>query len=92
VDSTHIAAKFRPSPDVIARHVGPSAVLIHLESNSIFELNATGSRIWALLEQGLDRDALCAQLQQEFDAPSGELQQAVDELLSALTRERLICA
>lgn len=75
---------------MIARTVGNAAVLIHLESNRIFELNATGSRIWTLLEQGLDRDAVCARLQQEFDAPAAEVEQAVDELLSDLTRERLI--
>jgi uncharacterized NAD-dependent epimerase/dehydratase family protein len=73
------------------RDVGTAAVLIHLESNRIFELNATGSRIWALLEQGVDRDAICARLQEEFDIPAADVVQAVDDLLADLTRERLIC-
>ncbi len=84
-------APLRPSQDVIAREMGTAAVLIHLESNRIFELNATGSRIWALLEQGVDRDGICAQLEKEFDIPSVDVTQAVDDLLAELTRERLIC-
>ena len=86
------AAPLRPSPDVVSRSVGSAAVLIHLGTNRIFELNATGSRIWALLEQGLDRDAVCAHIRQEFDAPEAEAEQAVADLLAELTREQLIRA
>jgi hypothetical protein len=92
VDATHNAAKLRPSPDVIARNVGTSAVLIHLDSNRIFELNATGSRVWTLLEEGLDRDAICARLHAEFDSSPEDVNREVDELLSELKRERIICA
>jgi hypothetical protein len=86
------AAPLRPSPDVVSRSVGSAAVLIHLGTNRIFELNATGSRIWALLEQGLNRDAVCAQIRQEFDAPAPDADQAVDDLLAELMREQLIRA
>ena len=92
MDATNTATKMRPCPDVIARNMGTAAVLIHLESNRIFELNATGARIWALVEQGLDRDAICAQLEQEFEGPAADVQQSVDELISELAREGLICA
>ena len=84
-------ARLRPSQDVVARDMGTAAVLIHLENNRIFELNATGSRIWALIEQGVDRDAICARLEEEFDIPSVDVASAVDELLAELARERLIC-
>jgi len=86
------ATPLRPSPDVVSRSVGSAAVLIHLGTNRIFELNETGSRIWSLLEQGLDRDAVCAQIHQEFDAPEADARQAVDDLLAELTREQLIRA
>jgi hypothetical protein len=92
VDTAHNATKLRPSPDVIARNVGTSAVLIHLNSNRIFELNATGSRVWSLLEQGLDRDTICARLQAEFDSSPDDVSREVDDLLSELIRERIICA
>jgi hypothetical protein len=84
--------RLRPSPDVVSRSIDSAAVLIHLGTNRIFELNETGSRIWSLLEQGLDRNAVCAQIQQEFDVPVSDAEQAVDDLLSELTREQLIRA
>jgi len=90
ISDRNAQAPLRPSQDVIARDMGTAAVLIHLESNRIFELNGTGSRIWALIEQGVDRDAICAQLQEEFDVPSADVTRAVDDLLAELTRERLI--
>ena len=67
-----------------------SAVLVHLDTNLIYELNPTGARIWSLLEQGLDRNALCERLREEFSAPDGEIETTVDELLSELVREGLI--
>ena len=91
MEQTNPAVPLRPSAVVVARNVGSQAVLINLESNRIFELNETGSRIWALIEQGLDRDAICAQLQQEFDDSPADLKQTVDNLLVDLARERLVC-
>jgi hypothetical protein len=82
----------RPSKEVVAREMGSATVLIHLENNRIFELNATGARIWTMLEQGLGRSEICARLQEEFESPAGELTQTVDDLLAELARERLISA
>jgi hypothetical protein len=70
--------------------MGAAAVLIHLESNRIFELNATGARIWSMLEQGLDRDDICNRLHEEFEAPHDDLEQTVDDLLVTLSREGLV--
>lgn len=85
-------ARLRPSEGVVAREMDGSAVLIHLESNRIYELNSTGVRIWSMLEQGLERAEICARLRQEFVGADGELERTVDDLLSELLRERLIGA
>ena len=84
------AGRLRPSQGVVAREMGAAAVLIHLESNRIFELNATGARIWSMLEQGLDRDGICVRLREEFEAPGNDVEQTVDDLLADLLREGLI--
>jgi len=86
------ASRLRPSQGVVAREMGSAAVVIHLESNRIFELNATGARIWSMLEQGLDRDGICVRLREEFDTPGDDLEQTVDDLLADLLREGLIGA
>jgi hypothetical protein len=70
--------------------MGGSAVLVHLESNRIFELNATGARVWSLLEQGLGRADICARLQEEFQVSDTDVAETVDALLESLEREHLI--
>jgi hypothetical protein len=79
----------RPSTGVVARDMGTAAVLIHLESNRIFELNATGARVWALIEQRLSRDAIVARLKGEF-IQATDIEEAVGELVNELEREGLI--
>jgi hypothetical protein len=80
----------RPRQGVVARDMNGSAVLVHLDTNRIYELNATGARIWSMLEQGLDREGICLRLGDEFGVPGGEMEQAVDDLLTELAREGLI--
>ena len=89
-ERTSFASNLRPSSGVVARDMGGSAVLVHLESNRIFELNATGARVWSFLEQGLNRDEICARLQQEFEVPGDDVAGTVDGLLASLEREHLI--
>ena len=88
----NLASNLRPSPGVVARDMGGSAVLVHLESNRIFELNATGARVWSLLEEGLDRDEICHRLQQEFEVSAADVALTVDALLVSLESEHLISA
>jgi hypothetical protein len=82
---------FATSPGVVAREMDGVAVLIHLASNRIFELNGPGARIWALVGEGCTRDQIVSRLGAEF-RDSQDLDSAVDDLLAALTREGLIRA
>jgi hypothetical protein len=80
----------RPRPDVVCRRIGSTAVLVDLATNEIFELNATGHRVWELLAAGLDRGAIDARLALEFDADPWQLRTDVTTLLARLRDERLI--
>jgi hypothetical protein len=75
-----------PHPDVVARRLDDSVVLVHLDTNRIFTLNGTGSRIWDLLVAGRSPEEIELVLQREFDVAqeqiSMELASLVDELLS----------
>lgn len=79
----------QPAPGVVSRQMNGSAVLIHLASNRIFELNATGARVWALLQQALTRDEVVARLRDEF-GDIEEIGATVDDLIEALRGEGLI--
>jgi hypothetical protein len=80
----------RASQHVVAQQLGEGAVLIHLQTNQIYELNRTGLRIWELFTAGLDRAAIQSHLEEEFDVPSPRAAREIDSLLSMLEAERLI--
>ncbi len=54
-------------PEVVARRLGDSVVLVNLTSNEIYELNKTGARALELIQDGLGRDELLVRLSAEFD-------------------------
>ena len=66
------------------------AVLIHLGTNQIYDLNQTGFRVWQLLQEGLDYSTLLAQIAQEFDVDQPQLAEEVDTLLAHLSAEHLL--
>jgi hypothetical protein len=78
----------RPAADVIARRLGESAVLIRLNTSKIYELNATGARIWELLAEGATRQRVVDTLGREFDDDG--IGAAVDELIDVLRAEGLV--
>jgi len=80
---------FTPPSDLIARRVGDTMVLIRLNTNRIYELNATGARIWELLKDGMTRAQVVETLSTEFDASRSEIQTAVDALLDSLRQQEL---
>src|SRR5215207_8182687 len=51
-----VAEGLRLDPNVVAQRIGDDVVLVHLRTNRIFELNATGGRVWALLAAGAGPD------------------------------------
>ncbi len=80
----------RPASDIIARQLGESAVLIRMRTSRIYELNATGARIWELLKQHARRDAVVESLLTEFHIDRRDAEAAVDELIETLRQEGLL--
>jgi len=83
-------AVLRPASDIIARNLVESAVLIRLQTNKIYELNATGARIWDLLKAGCTEEQLVDALVAEFSVDRHDLSKAVAELVTSLRAEGLI--
>ena len=65
-------------------------MLVHLQTNRIYTLNETGSRLWELLVAGHDSDSIKRELQQEYDVAPAEVEQEVDSLLASLAAEGLV--
>ena len=79
----------RRRPDVVARRVGETAVVVHLGSNRIYELNDTGARIWELAADGATVDALIEGLQGEFAADRSQIASEVVAIVEDFVREGL---
>lgn len=84
------ATPIRPNPDVIARHLGEGAVLVHLPTNRVFELNHTGARVWDLIGEGVSFDRMVQTLADEYDMHPEGVAGDVTELIAWLRDEELI--
>jgi Coenzyme PQQ synthesis protein D (PqqD) len=65
-------------------------VLVHIPTNHIFELNETGSIVWAMIGEGLDSDRMVQRLVDDFDVEQARAADEVKELLERLRSEGLI--
>jgi hypothetical protein len=84
------ASRFRPTPDVVYDRIGEEAVLIHMGTNRIYELNRTGMRFWELLCDGYDRAEIQRLMLQEFDVAEAALPVEIEAMLTSLENEGLI--
>jgi hypothetical protein len=75
---------------VVSSRLGDSGVLVHLRTNQIFELNATGVRVWELLEQGGSLESIERTLQAEFDVDGARVHEEVATLVGELQRQGLL--
>src|SRR5215208_4829191 len=76
--------------EVIVRRMGESAVLVHLSTNRIYELNETGARIWELLERGRSSTEINDQLCAEFTVTPTQAREAYNKVVSDLLTEGLV--
>jgi hypothetical protein len=81
-----------PHPSVVSRRVNDEIVLVHLDTNRIYSLNATAAEFWELLVSGSDRAEAEAQLAATFDVEPAELAREVDSCIKQLLDERLVQA
>lgn len=75
---------------MVSSRLGDTGVLVHLRTNQIFELNATGVRVWELIGQGQSLDSIERTLEAEFDVDSRRVHEEVATLIRALAAEGLI--
>jgi len=66
------------------------AVLLDLAGGIIYGLNPVGSRILALLSQGLDENQIKSEISREFSVDVDVVRSDVDEFLAQLLARNLI--
>ena len=78
------------SDEQLSADLEGEAVLMSIAKGSYYALNATGSRIWELLETPRSVADLCAALQKEFAVDASECQQQVLAHLNELLDQGLV--
>lgn len=82
--------KIEISPDVLFQEVSGETVLLDLASEQYFGLDAVGTRIWALLNEGATADDVVETLLEEYEVERATLEADVAELLAGLAGAGLI--
>jgi len=84
------ADRFSIADDVLFQEVNGETVLLDLDGESYFGLNAVGTRVWQLLQsEHTVGDALDI-LSDEYDVGREKLESDVGELLTRLTEAGLV--
>jgi hypothetical protein len=81
---------FTVSSDVLFQEVSGETVLLDLESEQYFGLDAVGTRIWSLLKEGRAVREMVETLLAEYEVEREQLAGDVRELLAALLDAGLI--
>ena len=55
-----------PSPDAAESAVGEETVILHLVNGTYYGLDAVGTRIWAMLKDGVATPDICRRLADDY--------------------------
>ena len=80
----------RPSSDVLFRDLGGEAVLLDLKSQRYFGLDEIGTRIWQLLGEHSQLEAVYQAMLEEFDVGETQLREELEAFVKELAEAGLI--
>ena len=80
----------RRNPAPVETTVGTEIVLMSLDAGQCFGLGETGSDVWRLLAEPVSVATLNSKLREIYEAPAGEIESDVDELLERMKTLQLI--
>ena len=83
--------RYRSDPQkVVHETIDGEVILIQLETGNYYSLGGSGSRIWALLQDGVPSGGIAERLRASYDAPAGQVEEAVERLTAELVAEGLL--
>ena len=87
---TSLLEKVVPSKNVLTQEVSGEMVLMDLSSEQYFGLDAVGTRVWNLLDQGTAPADLLSILLREYEVEQLQLESDIEELLGQLLEAGLV--
>ena len=85
-----LSSTFSISQEVLSQEVSGETVLLDLQSESYFGLDAVGTRIWQLLQEKHHLQQVFDTMLEEYDVDEKQLEKDLNELLDKLMDEKLI--
>jgi hypothetical protein len=79
-----------PNEHVVSQELDGEVVLVQLQTNRIYALNATGARFWELLHAGHPVPEIRRRLLEEYDVGEAVIDAEIASLLAMLRAERLV--
>jgi hypothetical protein len=79
--------RYKAIDEALVATLSDGAVLLNLQTKRYFSLNETGTRIWELVQQTADEEAIVATLLREYEVEEAmarsEVRRILDELIDA---------
>lgn len=85
-----MARAYETSPDAVFRDLDGESVILDLASGTYYGLNEVGTRIWTLLADGRDEDAIAAALTAEYEVGLEDARTHIATLIADLQSRGLI--
>lgn len=80
----------RPSPDAAESAVGGETVILHLVNGTYYGLDVMGTRIWAMLKDGVGAEAICERLSTEYGTERTVVEADVRAFLGDLKAQDIV--
>jgi hypothetical protein len=79
--------RYKAITEALVATLADGAVLLNLQTKRYFSLNETGTRIWEMVQQTADEEAIVATLLREYEVEEpmarAEVRRILDELIEA---------
>lgn len=88
--ATTDATRLARADGLVASEVDGDIVILSIDSGHFFHLNATGSRLWDLLDAPLTVAELCEKARERFAVDADECRRDVDEFVQGMRDKGLL--
>ena len=79
--------RYKAIAEALVATLSDGAVLLNLQTKRYFSLNETGTRIWEMVQQTADEEAIVAAMLREYEVEEpmarAEVRRILDELIEA---------
>jgi hypothetical protein len=84
--------RYRAVSEALVATLSDGAVLLNLQTKRYFSLNETGTRIWEMVQQTADEEAIVATMLREYEVDEPMARSEVRRILDELIEAQLIVA